>query len=114
MDEGDAVLVVYVGMGVAFGGSAVGGPAGVGHADVTGGETGASVFEGGFEDGDASDGAADVEFSGVADADAGGVVPAVFEAFKSFQEEGLGVLFSNVGDNSTHAIDLLGFQDSGH
>ena len=93
VDQGDLAGVVDMGMGVAFGGSAVGGPAGVGHADVGWGAV-VGVVEGVFEDADASDGPADVQLAGrVDDGDAGRVVAAIFQSLKPFDEKGLGDFF---------------------
>jgi hypothetical protein len=111
--QGDAAGVVGVGMGVGFGGRAMGGPAGVGHAEVGGGERG-SVQKGFFEDADAADAAAEVEIAAaVDDGDAGGIVAAVFQAFKAFDEQRLGDFSAYVGDDSAHkasgaTLDFVG------
>ena len=86
-DEGAGA--VAVGVGVFFGGAAVGGPAGV--ADAVGAVEGRGL-DGGFEVAELAGGAAEVEgvrvFGGAADGDAGGVVAAVFEAAEAFNDDG--------------------------
>jgi hypothetical protein len=75
----------------------------VGHTEVGRGE-GFGGGEAVFEDADSADGAADVELVVVIDdGDTGGVIAAVFEPLESFYKDRLGRLFSDIGNNSTHA-----------
>ncbi len=86
-DEGSGA--VAVGVGVLFGGAAVGGPAGV--ADAVGAVDGRGGDDG-FEVAELAGRAAELEgvggFGGAADGDAGGVVAAVLEAAKTFNDDG--------------------------
>ena len=87
VDDGDAVGVVLLGVGVCLVDFAVGCPAGV--CDADGAVEPGDVCEFVFEDGDAADGA-DAFQPAVEDGDTGGVVAPVLHAFEPFDEEGLG------------------------
>ena len=98
MDERDAPHLM--GMGIRLGRRAVGGPAGVGHANVPGRQM--LAFQGGFQHADAPHRPADMQMAFFADANAGGIIPAVLEPLKTFQQQGLGVFLADVRNNSTH------------
>src|SRR5207237_968907 len=98
--------VVGVGMGVDFGGRAVGGPAGVGHSDF-GGRKGTVAVKGVFQDADSPDGAADMQAAVIVDdRNAGGVVAAVLEALEAFNEHRLSDFATDVSDDSAHSFVL--------
>ena len=101
VDDDDAAGAVAVGVGVLFGGAAVGGPAGV--ADAEGAVEG-MVAQDFFEIAELAGGAADFEESGVgaADGDAGRVVAAVFEAAQALDDDGDDFLTADVANNSAH------------
>src|SRR5690606_36165812 len=87
-------------MGVVFGGFAVGGPAGVGYAQVA---VNGCSFQGIFQLDDLADcaGAFDA-VAGGQDGDAGGVIAAVFEAAQAFYEDGGDVAFGDGAYYSAH------------
>ena len=86
VDDDEGAGAVAVGVGVLFGGAAVGGPAGV--ADAEGAVDGA-VGDDVFEVAELAGGAAQCEAVGAAGyGDAGGVVAAVFEAAQAFNDDG--------------------------
>jgi hypothetical protein len=111
VDDDEGSGAVAVGVGVFFGGAAVGGPAGVAYAvgavDGVRGEDGGEVAELAW-------GAAELEGVGRAgvrrtcwgeatgDGDAGGVVAAVLEAGEAFHDDGDAGLRTDVTDDSTH------------
>ena len=106
VDDDEGAGAVAVGVGVLFGGAAVGGPAGV--ADAEGAVDGA-VGDDGFEVAELAGGAAEFEAGGVAGyGDAGGVVAAVLEAAQAFNDDGDDGLRTNVTDDSTHGMSLVG------
>jgi hypothetical protein len=93
-------------MGVLFGGSAVGGPAGVSNAE---GAVDGAGGDDGFEVAELAGGAAELElgfaFRGVCvagDGDASGVVAAVFEASQAFDDDGDGRFGTDIANNSAH------------
>ena len=108
VDQGDAAGAVGVGVGVEAGGGAVGGPAGVGHADARARQFVAVVVAAldlGLQDADAPDGAADVQLVvGVDHGQPGRVVAAVFQPFEPLDQHGLGDFASDVGDDPTHKL----------
>ena len=106
VDDDEGAGAVAVGVGVFFGGAAVGGPAGV--ADAEGAVDG-GVGDDGFEVAELAGGAAEGEaFGATGYGDAGGVVAAVFEAAQAFNDDGDDGLGTNVTDNSTHRLSLVG------
>ena len=97
MDDGDGPAAVQVGVGVALGGGAHGGPAGV--ADAEGALQGRDLalellHEAGVLE--------DVEAFTVADGDPTGVVAAVLDAVEGVEEDGPGLPGANVADDSAH------------
>jgi hypothetical protein len=97
-DEGSGAVAVRV--GVFFGGASVGGPAGV--ADAVGAVDGV-VGEDFGEVAELAGGAAELErVAAAGDGYAGGVVAAVFEAGKTFHDDGDAGLWTDVTDDSTH------------
>src|SRR6266852_4661826 len=106
VDEDEGSGAVAVGVGVLFGGAAVGGPAGV--ADAEGAVEG-GVGDDGFEVAELAGGAEEGEAFGASGyGDAGGIVAAVFEAAQAFNDDGDDGLGANVTDNSTHEMSLDG------
>ena len=107
VDDDEGAGAVAVGMGVLFGGTAVGGPAGV--ADAEGAGEGV-VGDEGFEVAELAGGAAElhVAVGGAGDGDAGGVIAAVFEAAQAFDDDGHGRIGANVSDDSTHEHQCSG------
>ena len=107
VDDDVSAGAVAVGVGVLFSRAAVGGPAGV--ADAEG------AFEGGFGDdgfevAELAGGAAQGETFGASSyCDAGGVVTAVLEAAKTFNNDGDDRLRTNVSNDSTHGLSLDGW-----
>ena len=94
-------------VGVALGGHAVGGPAGVGDADA-GLEAGGVGLGGEF--GHAADGAQAGELGlafGLQDGQAGGVIAAVFQLAQTFEQHGDDVATGNGGDDATHRKEPL-------
>ena len=109
VDDDEGAGAVAVGVGVFFGGAAVGGPAGVADAEgaVDGAcrrgrlrGCGACRGRGGARGGRA--------LGAAGDGDAGGVVAAVFEAAKAFNDDGDGRLGTDVTDDSAHGLSLDG------
>jgi hypothetical protein len=93
-------------MGFFFGRAAVGGPARVADAEaaVDGG-----VGDDGFEVAKLAGGAAQFEAAGATGyGDAGGVVTAVLEAAKTFNDDGDDRLRTDVTNDSTHMLSLDG------
>ena len=106
VDDDESAAAVAVGVGVFFGGAAVGGPAGVADAE---GAVERGVGDDGFEVAELAGGAAEGEAFGASGyGDAGGVVAAVFEAAQAFNDDGDDGLGTNVTDNSTHGMSLDG------
>ena len=100
VDDDEGAGAVAVGVGVFFGGSAVGGPAGV--ADAVAAVDGVFGKDGG-EVAELAGGAAELEAGGAAgDGDAGGVVAAVLEAGEAFHDDVNDGLGADVTDDSTH------------
>ena len=97
-DEGSGA--VAVGVGIFFGGAAVGGPAGV--SDAVGAVDGVGAEDFG-EIAELAGSAAELErTTGAGDGDAGGVVAAVLETGEAFHNHGDAGLGTDVTDNSTH------------
>ena len=94
---------VAVGVGVLFGGAAVGGPAGV--ADAVGAVDGV-VVEDVFEVAELAGGAAELEAVAIAgDGDAGRVVAAVLEAAQSLNDDGDDFsTVADVTDDAAHRV----------
>ncbi len=118
VDDDEGARPVAVGVGVFFGGSAVGGPAGV--ADAEGAVDGVFDEDGG-EVGELSGGAAELEAGvvragavggGAGDGDAGGVIAAVFEAGEAFHDDGDDGLRADVTNDSTHGFEFRGWGGS--
>ncbi len=103
-DEGAGAVAVRV--GVLFGGTAVGGPAGV--ADAVGAVEG-GVGDDGLEVAELAGGSAELErvaCSGYGDAC--GVVAAVLEAAQAFNDDRDDGLGTDVSDDSTHGVSVDG------
>ena len=99
VDERDLAGLVEVRMGIGIRRWAVCGPAGMADADRTAGglfgqDAGEIVDTAGF--------LAEFEFAGVQDAEAGGVVAAIFETAKAFEDDVLGGFLADVADDATH------------
>jgi hypothetical protein len=99
-----------VGVRVFFGGAAVGGPAGVADAEAA---VEGSGGDNGFEVAEFAGGAAKLQDSfafgaaGIARyGDAGGVVAAIFETAKAFNNDGDDGLRTNVTNNSAHGLSV--------
>jgi hypothetical protein len=106
VDDDEGAAAVAVGMGIFFGGAAVRGPAGM--ADAEGAVEGGVGYDG-FEVAELSGGSAEGQAFGASGyGDAGGVVAAVFEAAQAFNDDGDDGLGTNVTDNSTHEMSLVG------
>ena len=105
VDYDDAAGAVAMGMGVLFGGAAVGGPAGV--ADAEGAVEG-MLAEDFFEVGELAGGAADIEggAGGAADRDACRVVAAIFEAPQALNDDGNHFSWADITNDSAHGIIL--------
>ncbi len=100
MDDDEGAGAVAVGVGVFFGGAAVGGPAGV--ADAVGALDGVLGQDVG-EVAELAGGAAELErVAAAGDGDAGGVIAAVFEAGEAFHDDGDAGFGADVSDDSTH------------
>src|SRR5690606_29548376 len=90
----------HMGVGVVFGRFAVGGPAGVGDAQVA---VDGFFLQGIFQLDDLADGAGAFDaVAGGQDGDAGGVIAAVFEATQAFYEDGGDVAFGDGAYYSAH------------
>jgi hypothetical protein len=97
-----------VGVGIALGGHAVGGPAGVGDADL-GAQVGGIGLGGKL--GDAADGAQALQLAVLEHGEAGGVVAPVFELAQALEQHGNDVATGNGGNDATHgggAFQMLG------
>ena len=106
VDDDESAGAVAVGMGVFFGGAAVGGPAGVADAEgAVEGRVGDDVFEVAEFAGGSAQGEA---FGATGYCDAGGVVAAVLEAAKTFNDYWDDRLRSDISDDSTHRTSLDG------
>ena len=100
VDDDEGSGAVAVGVGVFFGGAAVGGPAGV--ADAVGAVDGVFGEDVG-EVAELAGGSAELEgVAAAGDGDAGGVVSAVLEAGEAFHDDGDAGLRADVTDDSTH------------
>ena len=101
VDDDDAAGAVAMGVGVFFGGAAMGGPAGVADAEGAVERMFAKDF---FEIAEFAGSAADLEESGIgaADGDAGRVVAAIFEAAQALNDDGDNLLTADVTDDSAH------------
>ena len=100
-DEGSGAIAV--GVGVLFGGTTVGGPAGVADAEGTvdgvGGDDGLEVAK-------LAGGAAELKGGGASGyGDASGVVAAVLEAAQAFNDDGDDGLRTDVSNDSTHVLE---------
>ena len=105
VDDDDGSAAVAVGMGVFFGGAAVGGPASVSDAVGAVERLLADDF---FEVAEFALGAADLKSVAVAaDRDACRVVAAIFELAKTLDDDRDNLLFTYVSHNSAHWILLL-------
>ena len=103
VDDHEGACAVAVGVGVFFGGAAVGGPAGV--ADAEGAVDGVGGDDG-FEVAELAGGSAEFEGGGASGyGDAGGVVAAVLEAAQAFNDDGDDGLGANVTNDSTHVSE---------
>src|SRR5690606_1626622 len=90
----------HMGVRVVFGGFAVGGPAGVGYAQVA---VNGRSFQGIFQLDDLADCAGPFDaVAGGQDGDAGGVIAAVFETAQTFYEDGGDVAFGDGAYYSAH------------
>jgi hypothetical protein len=106
VDDDEGSGAVAVGVGVLFGGPAVGGPAGV--ADAEGAVYG-GVGDDGFEVAELAGGSAQEQAFGASGyGDAGGVVAAVFEAAETFNDDGDDGLGADVTNDSTRDLSLDG------
>ncbi len=103
-DEGSGA--VAVGVGVFFGGAAVGGPAGV--ADAVGAVDGVFGEDLG-EVAELAGGSAELErVAAACYGDAGGVISAVLEAGEAFHDDWDAGLWTDVTDDSTHKEECRG------
>jgi hypothetical protein len=103
VDDDEGSGAVAVGVGVLFGGTTVGGPAGVadaeGAVDGVGGDDGLKVAE-------LAGGATEFEGGGASGyGDAGGVVATVLEAAQAFNDDGDDGLRTDVSNDSTHVLE---------
>ena len=103
VDDDEGAGAVAVGVGVLFGGAAVGGPPGVadaeGAVDGVGGDDGLEVAK-------LAGGAAEFEGGGASGyGDAGGVVAAVLKAAQAFNDDGDDGLGADVSNDSTHVFE---------
>jgi hypothetical protein len=106
VDDDEGAAAVAVGVGVFFGGAAVGGPAGM--ADAEGAVDG-GVGDDGFEVAELAGCAAEGKaFGATGYGDAGGVVAAIFEAAEAFNDDRDDGLGANVSNDSTHELSLDG------
>ena len=100
VNQGDATRLRHMRVGVHLVGLAVGGPTGVGDADMTADILGRSK---GLQVGDLSFCFINVEFvSLVEQRHAGAVVATIFEALQALDENGIGLLLAYVSNYSTH------------
>ena len=116
MDDDEGAGAVAVGVGVLFGGAAVGGPAGMADAegalDGVGAEDVGEVAE--FAWGAAElEGVDDAVGGGAGDGDAGGVIAAVFEAGEAFHNDVDGGFGADVSNDSAHGIECSGWGAGG-
>ncbi len=102
VDQGDIAAVIAVGMGVGLVGFTVGGPAGMGDADGSGGYTGI-VGDLLFQLCYASWAFGDAQLSVVIDADARGIVPAILQALEALYQNAASLLRPDVTYNSAHS-----------
>ena len=100
VDDGDAAGDVRV--GVALGGDAVGGPAGVSDAG-----DGSGIGGCGFEFGDAADGADAFDVVAADDCQAGRVIAPVFEFLEPFDQDRDDVAAGRSRDDAAHKSPLL-------
>ena len=106
VDNDEGATSVAVGMSVFFGRPAVGGPAGVADAERA---VDGRVGDDGFEVAELAWGAAEFEPAGATGyGDAGGVIAAVLQAAKTFNDDGDDRLRADVTNNSTHVLSLDG------
>lgn len=109
VNDDERAAAVTVRVGVFFSGTAVGGPTCVSDAE---GAVNGRVGDGDFEVAKLAGGSAEGEaFGATGDSDAGGVVAAVFEAAKTFNDDGDDGLRSDVANDSTHGLSLVGYGD---
>ena len=105
VDYDDAACAVAMGVGVFFGGAAVGGPAGV--ADAVGAVEG-MVAEDVLEIDELAGSAADFKgfVSGAADGDTGRIVAAILETPQTFNDDGNYCFWTYIADDSAHRTIL--------
>ena len=106
VDDGERTVVGFVGVRVAFGRYAVGGPAGMAHA--RGGHGVGTSGETLFEGRELALGPDGIEFAILDEGDACGVVSAVFETAQTFDDDGNGGTMTGVADDAAHRPELLG------
>jgi hypothetical protein len=111
VDDDEGAGAVGVGVGVLFGGAAVGGPAGV--ADAEGSMEGV-VGDDGLEVAELAGGAAELEYAlavgagSTGDGDAGGVIAAVLETAQAFEDDRDDGFWADVTNDSAHAMSVDG------
>ena len=107
VDDDEGAGAVAVGVGVLFGGAAVGGPAGVADAEGAGeGVVGDEASR--LRSLPGARRSCDGAVGGSGDGDAGGVIAAVFEAAQAFDDDGHGGIGADVSDDSTHGTSVDG------
>jgi hypothetical protein len=115
VDDDEGAGAVAVGVGVFFGGAAVGGPAGVADAEgaVDGGiaEDGLEVDELAGCSAELHEGMAVGAGGAASYGDAGGVVAAVLETAQAFDDDGDYGLRANVSNDSTHGTSVDGGEE---
>ena len=116
VDDDEGAGAVAVGVGVLFGGAAVGGPAGVADAegalDGVFGEDVGEVAE--FAGGAAKlERVGDAIGRGAGDGDAGGVIAAVLEAGEALHDDVDGGFGADVTNDSAHGIECSGWGAGG-
>ncbi len=99
VDEGDLAGLVEVRVGIGIGRRAVRRPAGMADADFA---FGGLFGKDGGQIVDATGLLAELELLVINDAEAGGIVTAVFEPAQAFEDDVLGGLPANVADDATH------------
>ena len=99
VNDGDVALHVGVWMSVQVAGLAVGGPAGVADADAPVQRCAGQAL---LQVGQAAFGLHQADFPAVHHRDARAVIPAVLQAGKPLQQDGLRLLASNISNNTTH------------
>ena len=100
VDNGEQAALADLGMGVDVVGLAMGGPAGMAHAQRTG--EGAALLRQIGQRLQAASGLADLQALGAADSHARRVVAAVLQTAQAVQQDGGGFLHAHVSHDSTH------------